>query len=50
MRAGIKITMIEADLDRADEVSEFVLKASNGACSASQQFYLKRDGFKDFCM
>jgi len=48
MRAGIKITMIEADLDRADEVSEFVLKASNGACSASQQFYLKRDGFKDF--
>jgi hypothetical protein len=48
MRAGLKITMIEADLDRADEVSEFILEASSEACSASQQFYLKRHGFKNF--
>ncbi len=41
--------MIEADLDRADEVSEFILEASNGVIFlASQQFYLKRDGFKNF--
>jgi hypothetical protein len=48
MHAGLKISMIEADLDRADEFSEFILEASNGSCSASQQFYLKRDGFKNF--
>jgi hypothetical protein len=48
MQAGIKITMIGADLDRVDEVSEFILQASNSSCSASQQFYLQRDGFKDF--
>jgi hypothetical protein len=48
MQAGIKITMIDADLDRIDKVSEFILQVSNGSCSASQQFYLQRDGFKDF--
>jgi len=47
-KAGIKITMIQADLDRVDEVSEFVLQASNGSCSASQRFYLRRDGFRNF--
>jgi hypothetical protein len=48
MQAGIKIQMIEADLDRVDEVSEFILQASNGSCFASQQFYLRRDGFRNF--
>ena len=48
MQAGIKISMIEADLERIDEVSEFILQASSGSCSVSQQFYLQRDGFKDF--
>ncbi len=40
--------MIWADLNDVDELSEFVLQVSNGSCSASQQFYLKRDGFRDF--
>ena len=48
MRAGVKINMIWADLDGADDFSEFILQASNGSCTGSQQFYLQRDGFKDF--
>lgn len=40
--------MIWSDLHDVDELSEFILQVSNGSCSATQQFYLQRDGFKDF--
>lgn len=40
--------MIEADLDRVDGFSEFMLEAANGACSATQQFYAQRDRFTNF--
>lgn len=46
--AGIKITMISVDLDRIDGFSEFRLEAANGFCSAAQQFYAQRDGFRNF--
>jgi hypothetical protein len=48
MQQGIKIAMIWKDLHEVDEFSEFILRVSNGSCSAYQQFYLRRDGFKDF--
>lgn len=48
MRPGIKIELMDADLDRVDGLSEFWLRASNGSCTDTQQFYLQRDGFKVF--
>lgn len=40
--------MTEAELDRDDGYSVFVLEASNGFCSASQRFYAQRDAFVNF--
>jgi hypothetical protein len=47
-KAGIRIVMIDAELDRMDGYSVFKLEASNGAIAASQQFYAQRDDFIDF--
>jgi len=48
LKAGVKIMIIKADLDRVDGISVFMLQAANGACSATQQFYPQRDGFVNF--
>jgi hypothetical protein len=40
--------MIWTDLHDFDKLSEFILQASNGSSSASQQFYFRRYRFKDF--
>ena len=47
-KAGIKIAMTGAELDRPDGYSVFELEASNESCSAAQRFYAQRDAFTNF--
>jgi hypothetical protein len=47
MTSGLSLTL-SSDLGRLDDSNEFLIKASNGACSNSQQLTLRPDEFQDF--
>jgi hypothetical protein len=47
-KAGIKIAVTDAELDRIDGFSVFELEASSGSSAAAQRFYAQRDAFVNF--
>ena len=48
MKAGLKISVIDANEGSEDGFLEVTLTASNGSCANSQWCFVKRDALKDF--